>query len=384
MSAPALERPLRIVQAAAFPFPSPQGSQVYVHGMARALARRGHDVTVACYAHGVGQPDPALRLVRTPRVPGYDNLRAGPDLVKPFLDLALAARLGRLRADVIHAHNYEAPVAGYLARLRTGTPVVYNAHNTMGEELHTYFEGRVARGLARRVGRLLDRTVPRMAEHALAINPAAVDTLRGLGCAAVSFVPPGIDLDEFPPVAPAPLPAGPWVVYAGNPDRYQDLDVLVDAMRAVPQARLLLVSASPLDAWRGAVPGLLLRQTSDFAEVRALMAAATVAALPRTTCSGYPIKLLNYLAMGLPTVAAAGSAQPLPGVISVPDRDPSAMAAAIRDLLADPPAAADLGAQARGHVARHCTWDARAADLERVYAAVLAGQGGAKGGTSTV
>ena len=384
MSPPPLQRPLRIVQAAAFPFPSPQGSQVYVHGMARALARRGHDVTVACYAHGVGAVDPAVRVVRTPPVPGYDNLRAGPDLVKPLLDLAMAGQLARLPADVIHAHNYEAPVAGYLARLCTGVPVVYNAHNTMGEELHTYFEGRVVRGVARRIGRLLDRTVPRLADHALAINPAAVDTLRRLGCREVSFVPPGIDLDEFPPVSPAPLPPGPWVVYAGNPDRYQDLDVLVEAMRAVPSARLLLVSAAPLDVWRGATPGIVLRQTRDFAEVRALMAAASVAALPRTICSGYPIKLLNYLAMGLPTVAARGSAQPLPGVVAVPDRDPGALAGAIRDLLADPVSAAAMGERARDHVAHHCTWDARAADLERVYAAVLAGQGGAKWATSTV
>ena len=148
------DRPLRIVQAAAFPFPSAQGSQVYVRGMARALARRGHEVTVACYAHGDGVPDEDYRVVRTPRVPGYRNLRAGPDLVKPVLDLALAWKLARIPADIVHAHNYEAPIAAAMARVWTGTPIVYCAHNTMGEELHTYFEGRVARGLASRAGRL--------------------------------------------------------------------------------------------------------------------------------------------------------------------------------------------------------------------------------------
>jgi len=132
-----VKRPLRIVQAAAFPFPSPQGSQVYVRGMARALARRGHDVTVACYAHGVGEPDPEYRVVRTPAVWRYDNLRAGPHLGKPFLDVALALRLGCLEADVVHAHNYEAPLAAALARAWTGVTIIYNTHNTMEEELHT-------------------------------------------------------------------------------------------------------------------------------------------------------------------------------------------------------------------------------------------------------
>ena len=118
-------RPLRIVQAAAFPYPTSQGSQVYVRGMARALARRGHQVTVACYAHGIGADDPGVSVVRTPHIPGYNNLRAGPDLVKPLLDLALAARIASIPADVVHAHNYEAPLAAALAGRRRPVPVSY-------------------------------------------------------------------------------------------------------------------------------------------------------------------------------------------------------------------------------------------------------------------
>ena len=137
----------------------------------------------------------------------------------------------------------------------------------------------------------------------------------------MTHVAPGLDPAEFvEPVAPAPLPPGPWVVYAGNPDRYQDLDVLVEAMRRLPEAGLLLVSASALSDWEGALPKLELRVTSSFSEVKRYLAAAAVAALPRTTCTGYPIKLLNYLAMGQVTVAAEGSAQPLPGVVTVPNR----------------------------------------------------------------
>ena len=367
-----LLRPLHIVQAAAFPFPSPQGSQVYVQGMARALARIGHRVTVACYAHGIGEPDPDYEVVRTPPIPGYDNLRAGPDLVKPLLDLALAARLAALDADVVHAHNYEAPLSAALARLRTRTPIVYCAHNTMGEELHTYFEGRVARGVARRVGRLLDRTVPRLADHALAIHHGAVPVLQGLGCREVTCVPPGVDPHDLRPCAPADLPAVPRVVYAGNPDAYQDLDVLMKAMRRIPEVELLMVSASPLDHWEGqGLPNARFIQTSDFDEVRSYLASATVAALPRTVCTGYPIKLLNSLGMGLVTVAATGSARPLPGVVAVPNHDADAMAREIRRLVKAPQQCRELGEKAREYVLAHCTWAARARELEAVYRSVL-------------
>ena len=58
---------------------------------------------------------------------GDNNMRAGPDFVKPILDLALAQRIASVDADVVHAHNYEAPIAAALARLRTHTPIPYNA-----------------------------------------------------------------------------------------------------------------------------------------------------------------------------------------------------------------------------------------------------------------
>jgi glycosyltransferase involved in cell wall biosynthesis len=365
-------RPLRIVQAAAFPYPTAQGSQVYVRGMARALARRGHRVTVACYAHGDGQTDPGVSVARTPRVPGYSNLRAGPDLVKPVLDLALAGTIARIPADIVHAHNYEAPLSAALARRLRPAPMVYSAHNTMSEELHTYFSRPAARRLARGLGGLLDVTVPRLADHAIAINPQTEPLLRRLGCSEVSIIPPGVDPDELTHTAPAPLPPGPWVVYAGNPDAYQDLDVLYAAMRRLPGVGLLLISASPPEAFSaGGLPRLHFVQTADFARVRALLSAATLAVLPRTVCSGFPIKLLNYLGMGLPTVAAAGSAVAMPGVVVVPDHDPAAMAAAITDLMRHPTHRRALGEAARAHVLSHCTWDARAAELEEVYSSVL-------------
>lgn len=365
-------RPLHIVQAAAFPYPTSQGSQVYVRGMARALARRGHRVTVACYAHGSTASDPGVEVVRTPAIPGYGNLRAGPDLIKPVLDLALAGVLARLDADVVHAHNYEAPLAAALAQRVRPTPMVYSAHNTMGEELHTYFQRPLARRMARRFGGLLDATVPRLSDHAIAINPKTAPFLTRMGCQKVSVVPPGIDPEELPHTAPAMLPPGPWVVYAGNPDAYQDLDVLMAAMMRVPEVGLLMVSASPLTAFRRlGLPRLHCVQTEDFSVVRAHLAAADLAVLPRTVCSGFPIKLLNYLGMGLPTVAAAGTALPMPGVVSVPDHNPAAMAAAIASLLRDSPRHAALSSAARAHVLTHCTWDARGAELEKVYLSVL-------------
>lgn len=343
--------------------------------MARALARRGHQVTIACYAHGLGTPDSEYAVVRTPRVPKYGRLRAGPDWVKPFLDLALAARIAAIPADIVHAHNYEGALAALVARRLTGVPVVYNAHNTMGEELPEYFKHRISRRLAAKLGCLLDKNVPRRADLALGLTESAARTLTGLGCRQVRWVAPGVDFAELENVKPTVLDGGPWVVYAGNPDAYQDLDVLVAAMRQIPEAGLLLVSASDMSHWANlGLPRLRTVLTTDFERVKSLIAGAALAALPRAVCSGYPIKLLNYLGLGVPTVAALGSAQRLPGVVPVPNGDPYAMAAAIRELLEDEPRRRVLGGRARDHVRQFCGWETRAEAIEQVYATVLGGE----------
>jgi len=340
--------------------------------MARALGRRGHEVTVVCYGHGEGEADPEYRVVRTPRIPGYHNLRAGPDWIKPGLDLALAAKIASIPADIVHAHNYEAPIAAYMAKRFTGTPIVYSAHNTMREELPTYFGGRIKKGLARRAGSLLDRAVPRIAAHAVALADETKETLHALGCQHVSTVGPGVDFAELEDVRPVQLPEGPWVVYAGNPDAYQDLPVLIEAMRQLDGVGLLMVSASPLDEWSAmGLPKFKAVQTSDFSEVKRLIAAADVAAIPRAVCSGFPIKLLNSLGLGVPTVVAEGSARGLPGEVVFPNGDAAAMARAIHGLISDPEGRLELGSRARLHVKRACTWDARAAELEAIYARVV-------------
>jgi glycosyltransferase involved in cell wall biosynthesis len=77
-----------------------------------------------------------------------------------------------------------------------------------------------------------------------------------------------------------------------------------------------------------------------------------------------PLKLFEYMAAGLPIVAAG-----LPGVrdvledgrtaLLVPPADPEAIAAAIARILSDPVLAAGLGSAAREEAARH-TWRSRA------------------------
>jgi starch synthase len=382
-------RPLRVLHLMAAPFPSLQGSQVFVGGMIRALAARGHRPSLLCYGHG----DPALEgeeqpfeIQRVRRVPGYGRMRAGPDVVKPALDLALAVKACELArgVDLVHAHNYEAPLAAYLARRLRGVPVVYHAHNTMEEELPSYFGSRTLSGVGRGLGWLLDHSIPRRAELALAISEHGRHQLRRLGCADVRLLWPAVELTELEGARPERarerhgLSGRPWVVYAGNVDRYQDLELLFSAMARLPQAGLLLVTANPLDglAARCDAFGIhparrRLVRVQSWEESRDLIAAGSVAALPRTICSGFAIKLLNYLGLGLPVVASAGAAAPIEGVVASHDRSPEGMAAALGYLLAHPEQRRGLGELGQAAVRRGWSWSARVLELEALYRELL-------------
>lgn len=369
-------RRLDVLHVAACPYPSPQGTQVYLRGLLSAQRRRGHRVRLLSYGFGDGGPTGGVEQLGGPTAPLYRRLRAGPDPVRPFLDLALAPALRRLAPDVVHLHNYEAPAVDLLVRRwaggGAGIPRVYTAHNLMEEELPTYARTPLVAGVARAAGRALDRWIPAQADAVVALNPRTVPPLRALGCTAVHVIPPGFDFGDVGRVEPATLPPGAWVVYAGNPDGYQDLDVLYAAMRGLRGARLLIVSAAPRDAFGDRLPPRCrVVRARDFRTVARFLAAATVAALPRGRCSGYPIKLLAYLAMGRATVATEGAVGPTPGVARVPSGDPAAFREALAALLDDPERRAALERAGRAHVRAACRWDAVAAAHDRVYRLVL-------------
>lgn len=379
---------MRVVMAAACPYPTTQGTQVLIRGMVRALCRRGHEVHLVAYHLGEDLPAEGEVLHRIPRVPWYRKLRSGPSWGKPFLDGLLAGRLlgvvREVRPDLVHAHNYEAPIAAYAVRALTGVPVLYQSHNLMADELHLYVHGRAAQGLARSFAAVLDREVPRRADGCAVISKEALAAHVRLGVdpTRLHLLLPAVHPEDFE--GPVPSPAGRTVVYAGNPDRYQDLHVLVAAMaivvRRLPDARLLAVSSAGLGdvralASRAGLPcaNLDLRTTSSWEEAKAAMRQGTVAALPRGLCRGFPIKLLNYMALGLPVVACAGSARLLvdgeSGIV-VPDGDVHAFARALEHLLLDPEAARRMGRRAATSIMHGHCWERRVMDLEAIYGRV--------------
>jgi glycosyltransferase involved in cell wall biosynthesis len=354
---------MRVALVVAGPYPALRGSQVLVQGLALGLRERGHVVHLVTFGP-LATDLPGPRLGRL----GRDALLMG----------RLWRLVGRERIDVIHAHNYEAAIAGLVVARATGRPLVYHGHNALAEELPTYFRRPLVRVLARRVGRLLDANVPRRADFCIAVTEELGAILRHRGVAAdgLACIPPAGDPAELAVELPPAREPG-LVCYAGNLDGYQHLEFLLRAFARVrvriPAARLVLVTHAEGDGGgpvASAGVGVEVLHARAYAEVRARLAAADVAVCPRVERSGFPMKLLNYMAAGKAIVASAGSAKGLcDGVTGrvVPDGDEAAFAAAIVELLEDRAERERLGAAARRAVEHAGAWAAVLDRVEAIY-----------------
>jgi glycosyltransferase involved in cell wall biosynthesis len=183
----------------------------------------------------------------------------------------------------------------------------------------------------------------------------------------------GVDLARFAPRERAAAKAaygvtGPLIVSLGALIPRKGHDVVIDAVVAIPGATLLIAGEGPARAAleaRIAAGGLAdrvrLLGSIPHDALPGLLAAADVMALASAS-EGLANAWVEALACGTPIVItdAGGAAEVVtePGFGRIVGRDPQGFAGAIRALLTDPPAQADVR---RG--AERFTWEANSAAL---------------------
>jgi len=373
---------MRVAMVAACEFPALRGSQVLVRDLAFDLEDRGHDVHLVTYSG-------RTRLGCTRRTrPGHGGAVPGRLAGRIRRNLKLGFDLYRLvereDIDVIHAHNYEAPLLAYVTRWLTGVPVVYHSHNALSDELATYVSSAWAKVMARWFGTLLDRHVPRRADFAIALTAELEEFLLrcGVDRCRLGVVPPSLEVDCG--AVREDAEGSRFVVgYAGNLDAYQDLDVLFrgfERFRRQVQNAILLVITHEIE-WRRRT-GWLLQELvaqgsaqvvvlSGFSAVSDQLRRAHVLVCPRSSWSGYPIKLLNYMASGRPIIAAAGSAKGIDDRVNgliFRNGDASHLAEQMSQLQADSDLRRRLAAQALESLRKNHDPQKIASEIERIHA----------------
>ncbi|MHA1569777.1 MAG: glycosyltransferase, partial [Alphaproteobacteria bacterium] len=285
--------------------------------MARALAERGHEVTIL--AGDEGDPPVDLDTARAAGVEIATFPLAFPRrfMRAPGLGRALAAAVPR--ADLVHVHSlylYHSWVAGRLSR-RHGVPFVFSPHGSLDPYLY-----RRHRGRKWVVERLFQNALMGAAAALYFITEEERDLARPVSCGAKGVVVPlglhAADYAELPPkgrfrAAHPEIGDRLILLFFGRLNFKKGLDLLVPAF-ARARARGVdahLVLAGPDDNMADKVRGWLdaadLAAHATFtgrlagADSLALLADADIFVLSSYT-ENFGIAVVEAMACGLPVL----------------------------------------------------------------------------------
>jgi glycosyltransferase involved in cell wall biosynthesis len=356
--------------------------------MVRALAAQGHQIELLTYPQGEDLAVPGVRHRRSLSLP-VGRVRAGPSFAKLLLDVPFMARawwrMAFGRFDVVHAVEEAAHLAAPVARL-LGVPLVVDVDSSIPDQLRdSGFAGRRPLGWA---AGALER-------HALRHSAAVVTVCASLTEGVRPRVPHNrVFQIEDPPLVDAAAPADrvaalkaslslddrPVVLYSGNFERYQGVELLVDAAALVPEAQFVFMGGEPEQvaqmrarAARGAACVFAGKRAA--AELPAFLGAAAVVVSPRITGANTPFKVYTYLASGRPMVATRilTHTQLLDDTMAwLVEPTPAGLAAGIRSVLADPGEARRRAARGLALIAKEYSEARHAEKVAAAYAEIEA------------
>ena len=281
---------------------------------------------------------------------------------------------------------------GLLGIRAAGTPVVSVIHHPLHIDRAADFA--IDPAFVKKLKRtlyfplLMQRIVAQRLDKIVTVSEASrreIEHHFGIPEKAVSVVYNGTDTDLFRPVPGTPKETD--LLFVGRTeDRKKGIGTLLEALAKLPREITLKIvdGRIPDDGLvmrlirRHRLEGrvLLNRRMLELPELVTQYSTARAAVVP-SFFEGFGFPASEAMACGLPVIANAAGA--LPEVIGtdgkagrlVPARDPDALAAAIRDVLADPARAEAMGRAARARVERVFQWRDAAARLIEVFEETL-------------
>jgi glycosyltransferase involved in cell wall biosynthesis len=394
-------KPYHILMIASTSFFSDYGGHIRILEEARVLQKLGHRVTIVTYYLGRDLPD--LEIVRTRPTPWRADYEVGSSLHKlafdVFLGWTVLETALRRRFDIVHGHTHEAAFIGYFLSRLQRVPLVLDFQGSMTSEMvdHDFLD---PDGPWYRWVRLLELRIDQMADVIITSSQHGATLLeRDFNCDVhcVHPLPDCVNLDFFHPhvltseesaarkkALGIPLDR-PVVVYLGLLTDYQGTGLLLEAARVLKQrgvgAHFLIMGfpnvphyeqlAAELDvAGRVTFTGKVV-----YEQAPVYLALGDVAVAPKLSSSEGCGKILNYMAMALPTIVFdLPVTREYLGTLGVYAReagDPIALADAIAGLLADPGRRVELGQKLRERAARHFSWERAGRQLLNIYDGVL-------------
>jgi glycosyltransferase involved in cell wall biosynthesis len=384
------EDALRVLMIAPTPYFADRGCHVRIYEEARALTNLGHEVCIVTYH--LGRDMPGVRVVRTPHVPWYNKLEAGPSWHKPYLDILLLwkslAEVRSFRPHLIHAHLHEGALIGSVIKRLFHIPLLLDYQGSLSVESlnHGFYR---ETSLLMKLFKGLELFIDRRADLIITSSEIGRQELIhdcGIASEKVTNLIDGVDTEIFRPYSRSEvrqefgIPDNvKLVVYLGLFNRYQGVDLLLDVISLVkakaPNIRFLLMGF-PDDKYQRMAGEMRIDDVITFTgRVRydrapLYLSAGDLAVSPKLAKTEANGKLFNYMACGLPTVVFDNQInREILGDdgIYVEYGNTSSLAETIISTIHDSERLMSLSKQVRDRAIGMHSWSARSRQLVSVY-----------------
>lgn len=359
---------MRVLILAPHPFHQERGSPIAVGLLIRALTERGDDVDLLTFHEGVDRTYERFQIYRIRPWPAVNNIRPGFSAKKVYCDIFMFFRfLGLMRKnkyDMVHAVEESAFMALLVCPL-TRTPFVYDIDSSMTTQLIDKLPllmplSPVLRFFESLPMRYAKAVVPMC--HALAEEAGKYRDNNIVVLTDISFV----GQQESPGKA-ADLRLelglrGSIVMYIGNLESYQGIDLLLQSFLLVSQQHsdtsLIIIGGVEEDIEKyqelvsqmGIDGQVYLLGPRPVSQIGDYMVQADVLVSPRTQGVNTPMKIYSYLDSGVSVLATRLSTHTQVmnddiAMLAEPDSDD--FSKALLKLLADKELRIQLAAAAR-------------------------------------
>ena len=392
----------RVLSIAPTSFFGDYGCHVRILEEARALSRHGIATSIATYPFG--RPIDNLRLYRSPRLFGQRRVDPGSSPQKFSLDAVLAMSALRAaaieRPQIVHGHLHEGALIGWLVAKAFQIPLVFDFQGSLTLEMidHNFLKGGSA---AYHAFRAIETGILGLPDAIVTSTASGAQVLArefGRDIRNIAVVPDGVDTDRFRPMweiadedghlaraerlkASLGIPAErPVVVYLGLLAEYQGSSHLLQAAHALLRkgvdAHFLIMGFPGQRLYAGIARALGIEANVTFTgavpyeRAAEYLSLGTLAVAPKMSETEGNGKVLNYMAMGLPTVTfdTRASREILGDLGIYADRgDWQDLAEKIEAALADSEGSHERGRALREKALHAHTWDLSSQVLVRTY-----------------
>lgn len=361
---------------------SPFDERIF-HKEAHSLAEAGYEVVIIA-PYPESQTKEGIRIQAVPPLTvRADRLRR----LKPIYQAAVAED-----ADIYHFHDPDLIPVGLRLSRKQKKPVIYDVHEYYGDSLLTrYWLPKPLRKFVARTVDFLEKRSARSFAGIITVNGHMAELFRRKN-------PEGEILHNYPLKRqfefPRPQAAKqPVILYLGGINRERGLEVILQAMSLVrakhPEALCELVGPVETDdlgpEFAELAPWLeggniSLRGKVPYEQVPGILAQSSIALVPLLPTLNYrkaiPVKLLEYMAAGLPVVGSRfGYIEEIIGknqcgLLSEPG-DPESLARDICTLIEDPEQALLYAQNGWDAFQREYTWESEQTKLLSLYERIL-------------